>query len=177
MAQISPILSPSHFLSCFLILCRYFLLFFFHSRLLGLFMPGKRGRPIKLPITAQLIRQEQQLLRDLFRDSSVLIWAWIPLQLLCLGLLCHGSSISLTFLCDPQSAILLTTARTAAQPSMTTPELSSPAMATSMSTGLPPTATSSPIISAVPPLPAIALNSLLSLRVSGELHHGSGSVW
>ena len=58
-----------------------------------------------------------------------------------------------------------------------TPELSSPAIATSMSTGLPPTATSSPIISAVPPLPVVALNPLLSLRVSGELRHGSGSVW
>ena len=46
-----------------------------------------------------------------------------------------------------------------------------------MSTGLPPTATSSPIISAVPPLPAIALNPLLSLGVSGNLHRGSGSVW
>ena len=46
-----------------------------------------------------------------------------------------------------------------------------------MSTGLPPTATSSPIISAVPPLPAVALNPLLSLGVSGKLHHGSGSVW
>ena len=58
-----------------------------------------------------------------------------------------------------------------------TPGFSSPAIATSMSTGLPPTATSSPIISAVPPLPAVALNPLLSLGVSGKLHHGSGSVW
>ena len=58
-----------------------------------------------------------------------------------------------------------------------TPGLSSPAIAISMSTGLPPTATSSPIISAVPPLPAVPLNPLLSLRVSGELRHGNGSVW
>ena len=79
---------------------------------------------------------------------------------------------------DPWSAILLTMARVAAQPSMTTaflpssatvmtPGLSSPAIATSMSTGLPQTAISSPIISAVPPLPAVALNPLLSLAEMG----------
>ena len=104
-----------------------------------------------------------------------------PLQLLCLGLLCR-------VLCDPRSAMLLTAAGTVAQLSMTTaflpppttvmtPGLSSPAIATSMSAGLPLTATSSPIISAVPPFPAVALNPLLSLRVSGKLHHGSGGVW
>ena len=84
---------------------------------------------------------------------------------------------------DLRSAMLITAAGAAAQPSMTTaflpppatvmtPGLSSPAIATSMSTGLPPTATSSPIISAVPPLPAVALNPLLSLGVSGKLQHG-----
>ena len=89
---------------------------------------------------------------------------------------------------DLRSAMLLTAARAAAQPSMTTaflpppatvmtPGLSSPAIATSMSAGLPPTVTSSPIISAVPPLLAVALNPLLSLRVSGKLHHRSVGLW
>ena len=68
MAQLSPILFPSHFLSRFLILCCYFLpLFFLHSLRLGLVvMPGRRRRPTT-PYSAQLIRQEQQLL-----------WQWFP---------------------------------------------------------------------------------------------------
>ena len=44
MAQLSPILSPSHFLSDFLIFCHYFLSFFLHSHCFGLVMPGRCGR-------------------------------------------------------------------------------------------------------------------------------------
>ena len=66
MAQLCPIPSPSHFLSCFLILCRYCLSFFCIlvawdslSCLVG-------AEGLELPISAQLVRQEQQLLRQWF---------------------------------------------------------------------------------------------------------------
>ena len=61
MAQFSPILSPSHFPSRFLILCRYFLLFFLlHSRRLGLVvMPGRLSSPSS-------------------SDRSSSFWQWFP---------------------------------------------------------------------------------------------------
>ena len=113
-----------------------------------------------------------------FQDSLVLIRARIPCSYF-IWVFFAGSFVSLSpLLGDPRSAMLLTVAGAVAPPSMTTaflpppttvmtPGLSSSAIATSMSAGLPPTATSSHIISAVPPLPAVAMNPQLSLKVSG----------